>query len=323
MKHNFMRFSILLTGFWFALMTITATAQNAGNGRFVLGKNQFTIEIDGDTREYLLHVPRKYNKSAAVPVVFMLHGTSGNGERFYNGSGWKELGEEENIITVFPSSWRYCIIDEGIRKNTTKWNIYPGTFEYCKGEKPKDDIKFFNKILDELERTFNINKRKIYFVGFSNGGQMSARVAVEMSDRVAAVVSASGPLHGTTLYKPKRFIPNLLQLGNTDRLFIQRFFGGKPIPMDFDELFQSSPQVSSVVKIYQQTFQLSSDCRRGGDPNKTIWMECRSLSAKNNGLFRFDLIKGMGHIYPRGMVFSDHGAKGHWEWLKQFELPQK
>ena len=49
---------------------------------YVVGKNRFTTPVDGDTREYYVHVPAKYNANAATPVVFMLHGTSGDGERF-------------------------------------------------------------------------------------------------------------------------------------------------------------------------------------------------------------------------------------------------
>ena len=54
---------------------------------YVVGKNRFTTPVDGDTREYYVHVPAKYNSNAATPVVFMLHGTSGDGEKFYNISG--------------------------------------------------------------------------------------------------------------------------------------------------------------------------------------------------------------------------------------------
>jgi polyhydroxybutyrate depolymerase len=79
---------------------------------YQVGKNRFTLTIGGDVREYFVHVPELYNEGNATPVVFMLHGTSGDGDRFYNISGWKEVGEAENILTVFPSSWQYCIIDD-------------------------------------------------------------------------------------------------------------------------------------------------------------------------------------------------------------------
>lgn len=294
--------------------------QQNNNESYVVGKNRLTTVVDGDTREYFFHVPQNYNHSAKIPVVFMLHGTSGNGQKFYNISGWKELAETENILTVYPSSWRHCVIERGIRHTTTKWNIFPGSFEYCEGERPKDDIKFLNQVIDELRGKFNINQQMIYFVGFSNGGQMTARVGVEMSDRVAAVVSASGMFIGTATYTPKRLIPNLFQVGTDDDLFMPVLFGGKPAPMDFAQLFQISPGMNSVLQIYQRTYQLSSQYQTGGDPNSVISLEDYGTSRQKQNVFRFNLIKGMKHVYPNGRNFPFYGAREHWKWLKQFQL---
>ena len=49
----------------------------------------------------------------------MLHGNSGDGEQFTaKSSGWRKLGEDENIITVFlPAA--YCINDNGEIKPIT------------------------------------------------------------------------------------------------------------------------------------------------------------------------------------------------------------
>jgi len=138
-----------------------------------IGKNRFVTDINGDSREYYVHIPKGYNKKDETPVVFMLHGTSGDGEKFYNISGWKEVGEAENIITVYPSSWRHCIIEGGRVKNTTKWNVYPGSFKYCLGETPKDDIKFLKEVINELQQKLNIDSKRIYIVGFSNGAAMA------------------------------------------------------------------------------------------------------------------------------------------------------
>ena len=38
------------------------------------GKKRFAINVDGDIREYYVHIPLGYNGSTALPVVFMLHG---------------------------------------------------------------------------------------------------------------------------------------------------------------------------------------------------------------------------------------------------------
>lgn len=294
--------------------------QPANNGSFVVGKNRFTTNVNGDTREYYVHVPQSYNKSQAIPVVFMLHGTSGDGLKFYNLSGWKEVGEKENILTVYPSSWRHCIIEDGVRKNTTKWNIYSGSFEYCPGEVPKDDIKFLSQVIDELCSKFNINQKMIYMVGFSNGGQMTGRVGVEMSDRVAAVVSSGGMLRAGQSYTPKRLLPNLFQVGTHDDRFTEAF-GGSPAPMNFDQLFAQSSAMKGVMGTYQKTYQLNKTYTTGGDANKIIWLDAKGTSGDPSNVFRFALINGMGHQYPNGKNFPVNGAQMNWQWLKQYKLP--
>ena len=148
---------------------------STGN-EFKRGKNRFTTVVDGDIREYYVHVSERYNTLNPTPMVFMLHGTSGDGEKFYNISGWKEVGEDENIITVFPSSWRYFIYTDSSVKNTTKWNTTPDAeWVFMPGQTGRDDIKFLRKIIAEMRFRFNIDTTRIYLEGFSNGGQMAAK----------------------------------------------------------------------------------------------------------------------------------------------------
>jgi len=290
------------------------------HGSFVVGKNRFTTQVNGDAREYYVHVPKSYDRSTPAPVVFMLHGTSGDGLKFYNISGWKEVGEVENILTVYPSSWRYCIIEDGQRKNTTKWNGYPSAFEYCPGEVPRDDIRFLNQVIDELCAKFTVNQKMIYMVGFSNGGQMTGRVGVEMSDRVAAVVSSAGFLPLGSTYTPKQLLPVLAQVGTNDDRYMG-LSGGGPLPMNFDQLFAQSQFFKGEMKAYGSTYKLDPKYTTGGDPNKIIWLDAKGVSGDPNNVFRFALVKGMGHVYPNGKNFPIEGAKLNWNWLKQFKLP--
>ncbi|MFN8332099.1 MAG: hypothetical protein U0T81_12935 [Saprospiraceae bacterium] len=81
--------------------------------------------VDSVKREYIVHVPPNYDSTKKVPVVFMLHGTSGDGELMYATSGWVEMSNKEGFIAVFPSSLKYRIIDNGEYKTITKWNTQP------------------------------------------------------------------------------------------------------------------------------------------------------------------------------------------------------
>lgn len=292
----------------------------------VKGKNRFTASIDGDEREYFVHVPKSYTGTAAVPIVFMLHGTSGDGEKFYNISGWKEVGEDENIITVFPSSWRYCINESGEIKNTTKWNTTPDTeFTFCPGQTPRNDIKFLNTIITELNSRYKIDNNRIYLSGFSSGGQMAAKCAIEMSDKLAAITENAGSFHIDTQYIPKRKLPLLFQVGNED-------YGpgntGPAIPLSKLDTVLRTPglpylaaRIHSIAKSHVKYFGLNPNFTITGDTNSVVVATYKSLTAGSVNDFKISFVKGLGHVYPNGDNHWMEGARVHWAWFKQYSLP--
>ena len=299
---------------------------NTNSTGYIKGKNRFTTMVDGDTREYYIHVPQSYNPGTTVPVVFMLHGTSGDGEKFYNYSGWKEVGEDENILTVFPSSWRYCINDNGEIKNTTKWNTLPDADWFlCPGQTARNDIKFLNNIISELNSKFKIDNKRIYLAGFSNGGQMAAKCAIELSDKFAAIAENAGSFYNDTVYVPIRKLPLLYQVGNQD-------YGpgntGPAIPLSKLDTLIRTPGLSflngkfyRIANAHVRNFGLNPAFTISGDTNSAVVATYRSLTAGAINDFRFILVKGMGHVYPNGDNHWMEGARTQWAWFKQYSLP--
>ncbi len=307
-------------GFWGGCKPETDATDPEIRREYETGKNYYTTEVDGDVREYYVHVPSKYNPERPTAVVFMLHGTSGNGEKSYNISGWKEVGEVENILTVYPSSWRYCIIDKGKVKNTTKWTIYPGGFEYCSGETPRNDIKFLRRIITELKQRFNVDRKRIYLAGFSNGGAMAGRCAVEMSDEFAAVAEASGTLPKDTTFVPRRKLPVMFQLGNSDDLWLGN--STVNIPMGaFDSLLTNFPLFRKIASTHTTTFGMDSTYTLSGNPNSALIATYKAVPPDQEREFKFVLIKGLEHNYPNGKNHPLKGAELHWDWMKQYALP--
>lgn len=304
-----------------ALLLIAAASCKKDNPDTIqYGKNRVTTMVDGSEREYYVHVPEAYDGSTAVPVVFMLHGTSGDGEKFYNISGWKEVGEAENILTVFPSSWRYCIIDEGVQKTTTKWNSQPAEWQFCPDETPRDDIKFLNQIIDELSDKYNVDEKRIYLAGFSNGGQMAALCSVMMSDVLAAVVENAGSFYTDTTWTPLRRIPTAFQLGNKDQ---GAGVDAEEIPLSKLDTILLNPDFlpGRAAGTHVKTFGLSPNFTISGDTSTAVIATYPSLDGNPNVSFNFIFVKGLGHMYPNGDNHWMKAAERQWEWLKQFSLP--
>jgi poly(3-hydroxybutyrate) depolymerase len=293
---------------------------------FVKGKNRFTITVDGAEREYYVHVPNNYTGTSATPVVIMFHGTNQSGEQFYNISGWKEVGDSANILTVFPTAWKYCITDDGVTDNMTKWTEYPGGFTYCPGNIPKDDIKFMRQMITALKATFNVDAKKIYCAGFSNGSGFSARCAVELSDIFAATVSSGGgsPLPADTTCNPVRLLPTLLMFGNKDGKLLKNL--GLPangaVPMGFIQLYAAYPGLySHQPKPFINSFRLNPVPVISGDTNSVAIADYTGISGNPNNVFKMLEIKGMIHEYPNGINHPFKGAAYNWAWFKQFSLP--
>ena len=51
---------------------------------------------------------------------------------------------------------------------------------------------YFHQVIDKLIEEYKVDKNRIYVVGWSNGGTMAYRLACEMSDRIAGVISYVG-----------------------------------------------------------------------------------------------------------------------------------
>lgn len=295
---------------------------------YTKGKNRYTMVVDSVEREYWVHVPSGYDSAVQTPLVFMLHGTGGNGEKFYDNSGWKELGEEENFISVFPSSMRYKIIvlGEGA-KTTTKWNTVPDCdWIFQPGETGKDDVKFLRNVITEMKGKFNIDTSRIYLNGFSNGGNMAAKCSILMSDVLAAVVQNASSFLLDTVYTPLRKLPVMYQVGNED-------YGpgntGPTVPLMYFDSLISTPNVPllngkhyRIARRHIVNFGLDSNYVLIGDTSSMMAAAYHSLSGGDTlNVFRYVFVKGLAHKYPNGENHWFDAPRAHWAWLRQYRKP--
>ncbi|MFH1563457.1 MAG: PHB depolymerase family esterase [Nitrospirota bacterium] len=144
------------------------------------------LEFDGRKRFYDLHIPRKYNKEKSTPVVLVFHGGGGNPAQQRNDSQMDTVSDTHEFIVVYPA---------GTGESEDKLLTYNAGVccGYAK-ENDIDDVGFTKALLDDLETLFHIDKKRIYASGFSNGAFMCYRLAMELSDRIAAFAPVSGVL---------------------------------------------------------------------------------------------------------------------------------
>ena len=309
------------------LMNVLFFASNSFGQTWQYGKNRFTMDVDGKVREFYVHIPQNYQDGVKVPLAFMLHGTSGDGEKFYDAVGWRTLSDKEGFIAVFPSSLKYRIVTDGDTVSITKWNVTPDTeFKILPPEDGADDIKFLRQIITSVSSKLSIDENRIYLSGFSNGGQMAAKCSVEMSDVLAAVCANAGSFYLDTIYFPKRKLPVLYQVGDSD-------YGpgntGQPAPMSlFDELL-SKPDLTykngklyDIAQRYINNFDLQSTFSLVGDTTKAL-VATYQPNHPGPGIgyeFKYVFVYDLAHSYPNGVNHPIDAPKFHYEWMKRFAL---
>lgn len=144
-----------------------------------------TIESDGQTRSYKVHIPTGYDANKATPLVFILHGGMGSGGQILAATEFAKKADAKNFIVVAP---------DGVDNN---WNDGRGTTVQGNTDVVNsDDVAFISNLIEELKTIYSIDEDRIYTTGVSNGSMMSQRLACELPGVFAAVGAVSGPFRG-------------------------------------------------------------------------------------------------------------------------------
>ena len=139
-----------------------------------------TIISSGEKREYLLYVPKSYDRAKPVPLVIGMHTSMSWASSSMAVSQWNQVADEHGFIVVYPEGTGYG----------------PKSWEMAGSETPSrmPDVVFISELIDKLESSYNIDKTRIYANGMSNGGGMAFVLSCTLSDRIAAVGMVSAGL---------------------------------------------------------------------------------------------------------------------------------
>jgi polyhydroxybutyrate depolymerase len=134
----------------------------------------------GNARQYAVHVPTGYDAATPVPAVFCIHGLGQTATMFCldTGVAWPTKADQEGFVVIMPNGYM------------NSWNA--GT---CCGSAVSaglDDVSLMRAIFAEVGKHVNIDLRRVYATGLSNGGYLSYRLACEASDLFVAVAPAAG-----------------------------------------------------------------------------------------------------------------------------------
>ena len=172
-----------------------------------------TLSHNSTTREYTLYIPTSYTGDVEVPLVVYLHGAPESKEVAQVTTDFIDVSEEEGFIMVFAEAG-FEVQGQGIYIWADGRGAGGGAIDAS-----FDDVSFINALVDALSTEFEINTAKRYLCGFSNGGSLAQRIAIQGNERFAAIATVSAGLH--EIYEtenPGRAIPMLFIHGTADEI---------------------------------------------------------------------------------------------------------
>ncbi|WP_378187838.1 T9SS type A sorting domain-containing protein [Aquimarina sp. W85] len=249
-----------------------------------------TLQHDGRTRQYRLYIPQSYDASKPAPLILNYHGFTNNINTQYNQSNFQQLAEDNQFIFVTP---------QGLG-GLAGWainNSFGGN---------EDDLGFSDALIDKIQSEYNINEKRIYATGFSNGGYFSYRMACELSPRIAAIASVAGSMTARWIdngqCRPQHPTPILQITGTNDRT----------IPIAGGGLGKSIQDVMEYWAAYNNADLTPDITDLGSGSTRSIWD-----NGDNGVTVEFIKVGGKGHSWVGGNVSTSNEI---WEFFSRFDI---
>ena len=165
------------------------------------------LESGGLTRAYVAYVPASYRDNRPTPLVIAFHGVPGSGEGLRRFTRLDDLADRMGWIIVYPNA-------------TSDWA------EGCDGcarsdREGVDDVQFVADLIAALAERLNVDARRVYAVGYSQGGLFTQRLACDLADEVAAVavVAATMSVPLSRVCAPEQAVSVMMVHGKSDAVF--------------------------------------------------------------------------------------------------------
>ena len=174
---------VVVIGLPVVLVVIAGVSFYALMSFYALNRTNGTIVSSGQQREYLLYVPRSYDRAKPTPLVISMHAAALWPATQREASQWNKVADENGFIVVYPSGTTLSGSGTGVLPFRV-WQLRPEADASA-------NVRFISELIDTLEAAYNIDPTRIYANGFSNGGAMVFALSCRLSHRIAAVGTVS------------------------------------------------------------------------------------------------------------------------------------
>ncbi|MSP59226.1 MAG: hypothetical protein EXR72_02610 [Myxococcales bacterium] len=136
-------------------------------------------------RPYMAKVPSGYDAAKPTPLLILLHG--------FGASGAIQNSYFEMSALVDKRGFLYAYPDGTLDQQAMPQRFWNGTDACCDFfATGVDDVAYLGAVIDDMSAKYNVDKKRIFVAGHSNGGFMAHRLACDLSPRIAGIVSLAG-----------------------------------------------------------------------------------------------------------------------------------
>jgi polyhydroxybutyrate depolymerase len=250
------------------------------------GDHTRTLTVGERKRSYLVHIPPQYNSKKPTPVVLAFHGGGANADNMIVFSGLNKKSDDAGFIVAYPSG-------TGRLERVLTFNG-GNCCGYAMSNKV-DDVEFTRKIIDDLAKSANVDPKRVFATGMSNGGIMSYLLASELSDRIAAIAPVSGPM-GTETCNPKHPV-SVIHFHGTDDEYAP-FHGGKGKGLSGTDFYSVEHSIQAWVKANECEKEPVVTKLPDMAKNGTTITRRNYGSGKDGAEVALIVIEGGGHTWP-------------------------
>ncbi len=274
-----------------------AESEDISSLNLVAGMSSFKMTSGGRERSGMLYIPASYKASEPTPLVVGYHGGFAEGENQDKLTHMSQIADKENFIIVYP---------DGVNRH---WN--DGRSKAIENGENVDDVQFTKDLIAAVSSRVNIDAKRIYATGISNGGMMTYRVAREMTSVFAAVatVSSATPVEQQSMQNPSSPIPVLIMQGTEDPLIP---FNGGEMAFHIGTAVPTRDTIAYWVKVNKANATAASSQLPDTDPNDgtTITHDSYSSTGAGSAPVEVYIVNGGGHTWAGGNQYARESAIG-------------
>jgi polyhydroxybutyrate depolymerase len=176
------RVSVVVLGIFVCLYAYFAYAPRPNPPTLSATLQHDHIQVGALDRQYSYYVPKQ--RPANPPLLFVLHGSLQTTDdiRAYTGYEFERLADAQGFVVVYP---------QGFENN---WNDCRKAADYPARTQNIDDKGFIAALIQRFAAQQHTDSARAFLTGYSSGGHLGFRLALEQPDLLAGVAAVSASL---------------------------------------------------------------------------------------------------------------------------------